>query len=215
MNLDNLPADIFIKRVTYLPFDTVVTLCKTEKYNDYCTSERYSNEWRQIIEDTYKNNVYDYQGKLNKIQKKYPGYNYLVYTEFVKLLDPAVQGMIYYLQNDKTRFDSLSNEQKFFALFLLNKPNEMEKYNKNSRATNNLIKLAKGGKISQQDLDDILYDYYYIGVNFIKALMNKGADIHGHRDLIFKMSQNPDITNFGIEHGADTVFKEGDPNRFY
>ncbi len=109
MNIDylsQLPIDIFIKNITYLPFDSVANICQTNaKLHNYCNNISYNNNWRSLIDDTF-DNIYDYQEKLKEIRLKLDidggVYNYLVYTQLVKVLNPITQLMIYYRQGDKT-----------------------------------------------------------------------------------------------------------------
>ena len=102
--LSQLPIDVFIQQITYLPFNNVVKICSVNtKLHDYCTNPNYNNKWKYLIDNTF-GNIYSYQEKLIEIWKELGigegVYNYLVYTQLVKFLDPITQLMIYYKQHD-------------------------------------------------------------------------------------------------------------------
>ncbi len=118
--LSQLPVDVFIQNITYLPFDDVISVCKTNTtLHNYCSDPKYNNRWRKLIYDTF-GNIYNYQEKLEQIRSNLGlnkgTYNYLVYTHLVKLLDPITQLMIYYRQGDMKSFDDpqYNNTQRFF-----------------------------------------------------------------------------------------------------
>jgi len=126
--MDKLPIELFIKQITYLPFDDVTSLCQTNtKFHEYCTNPKYENSWRLLIKNTFSH-LDDYETNLSELLEKYNGYNYQVYTNFVKLLDPVTQGMIYYKQRDMKSFSKLTKNQKFIALFLLGEKKELYYY---------------------------------------------------------------------------------------
>ena len=57
--LSTLPPPLLISRMSYLPFDDVVSLCTTNaKLHNICSSDRYANEWKALIDDTYGNTQY-------------------------------------------------------------------------------------------------------------------------------------------------------------
>ena len=63
--LSDLPVDLFIKQITYLFFDTVVSVCQINKQSyKYCT--KYDAHWKKLIDDTFSS-VDGYNDKLNKI----------------------------------------------------------------------------------------------------------------------------------------------------
>lgn len=131
--MDNLSSDIFFKEITYLPFDEVKNLCKVNRQMyDYCTNDRYRNQWKSLIDNTFSS-IEGYQEKLDTLLKKYGTYNYFVYTGFVKFLDPITQAMIYYRQGNRQNFEDFTQKQKFLALFLLNKKDEITKYLPNDK----------------------------------------------------------------------------------
>ncbi len=73
MNIDHLsqlPVDVFIKEITYLPFDDVISVCQANTtLHNYCTNSSYNNKWRQLIDNTF-GNIYDYQEKLDQVRKE-------------------------------------------------------------------------------------------------------------------------------------------------
>lgn len=121
----DLPADVFIELLTYLPFQDVISVCQSNsRTRYYCTDVKYNAVWKRLIDSTFKDTFY-YTDNLEKIWKDLGvdvgTYNYLVYTKLVKLLDPITQLRIYYKQGDMESFDSdrFSNKQRFLAYFLL------------------------------------------------------------------------------------------------
>ena len=117
--LSRLPIDIFIQNITYLPFSDVVNICQSnKKIHNYCTHSRYNIRWKALINNTFSQ-VDNYQEKLNKIwldlNVTKNTYNYLVYTQLIKLLDPITQAMIYYRQGDMKFFKKFTKTQKFLA----------------------------------------------------------------------------------------------------
>ena len=130
--MNDQPVDVFLKQITYLPFTGVVSLCSTnKKFNNYCTN--YPNRWQSLIDDTFSH-IYDYQDKLDEIWTKLnmnPGtYNYIVYTNLIKLLDPITQLMIYHKQGDDDMFNSerYTESQRFLTLFLLGDNENIKKH---------------------------------------------------------------------------------------
>lgn len=174
--MDKLPIDLFIQQVTYLPFNDVINLCQTtEKFQDYCTNPKYTNNWRRLIENTFSG-LDDYETNLEELLKKYNGYNYHVYTEFVKLLDPVTQAMIYYKQGDINSFNNFPSTQKFLAMFLLGKKIEMQKYSDLSWYMRFSRILNKDPVISLKDFDEAMRLMVYEGsLTGVKALIKEGA----------------------------------------
>ena len=121
--LSQLPVDLFIQNITYLPFDDIVSVCiANQKLHAYCSDPKYTNHWKKLIDNTFSN-IYDYPNKLKEIWVKLGLnkniYNYLVYTQLVRLLDPITQLMIYYKQGDMKSFDNpkFNDIQRFLAFF--------------------------------------------------------------------------------------------------
>jgi len=126
--MESLPVDLFIQQITYLPFEDVTNLCQVNtKFHEYCTNAKYANNWRLLIKNTFSQ-LDDYETNLEELLKKYGGYNYQVYTNFIKTLDPVTQAMIYYKQGDMKSFSKLTKTQKFLAMFLLGNKEDMIKY---------------------------------------------------------------------------------------
>ncbi len=120
--LSQLSPDVFIQQITYLPFQYVINVCSAnKKLHGFCT--KYNNKWKRLIDNTFKDNIYAYEEKLkelwNKLNMKPDTYNYLVYAQIVKLLEPVTQAMIYYQQGDMESFEKLNEVQQFLAWFLL------------------------------------------------------------------------------------------------
>ena len=48
IDLSQLHVDIFIKEVTYLPFNDVISVCEANKtLHNYCTNPKYNNKWKK------------------------------------------------------------------------------------------------------------------------------------------------------------------------
>lgn len=121
--LSDLPVDLFFQQITYLPYDSVVALCSTnKKFRDLCSG--YENRWKALIFNTFSN-IPDFSERLKGIQKRlFNGedrYNYQVYAQLQANLDVVTLGMIYYKQGDMKSFHELPKQIQFLALFLLNK----------------------------------------------------------------------------------------------
>ena len=133
-SMSQLPVDLFIQQITYLPFHQVTALCTSNtKFHNYCMNPDYSNRWKSLIDNTFSQ-IDNYSELLKEIQNELNlegKYNYLVYVGLIKNLDPLTQLMIYYRQNDMQSFnsDKFTQEQRFLALLLLNrKREELMKY---------------------------------------------------------------------------------------
>ena len=184
--MENLPVEIFIKEITYLSFDTVVSLCNTNlKLNNYCTNSDYKNHWKKLIDDTFSY-IDGYYDKLKQIRTNLElsedVYNYMVYTELIKLLDPITQLMIYYRQNDMKSFDKFTKVQKFLALFLLGKKDVIKKYLPSEHYLP-FIDLLNNQEISKDILNNMLVEMSKEGnILGIKYFEQLGANIHADND---------------------------------
>lgn len=175
--MDELPVDLFIQQITYLPFDDVTNLCQTnKKFHEYCTNPRYEDRWRSLIQNSFSQ-LDDYEDNLNILLKRYNGYNYHVYTNFITLLDPVTQGMIYYKQGDMKSFEKLTRKQKFIVMFFLG--NKKLARNYLMQGYSKYFGLMDGN-YSSSDLDDILKDMITENsLSGLKYLIKKGAVING------------------------------------
>ena len=200
--MESLPVDLFIQQITYLPFDDVTNLCQVNtKFHEYCTNARYANNWRLLIKNTFSQ-LDDYETNLEELLKKYGGYNYQVYTNFVKTLDPVTQAMIYYKQGDMKSFEKLDTIEKFLAMFLLGNKEGMDKYiipksqifwkiiNKNPVLPARELYDAMSTMIQRGSL---------VGVKFLvkeRALVDKNtmihlANIYGKRNIVKYLESLP------------------------
>ncbi len=72
MNIDylsQLPIDLFIEEITYLPFNEVISVCKANKsLHNYCTNSKYNSHWKNLIDNTF-DGIYDYQKYLEDVRK--------------------------------------------------------------------------------------------------------------------------------------------------
>ncbi len=211
--LSQLPIDMFIKNITYLPFDDVISVCSSNRIlHNYCNNPNYNNNWKKLIDDTFKN-IYNYQEKLEQIRNKLNinegVYNYLVYTHLVRLLDAVTQLIIYYRQGDVKSFDDpqFTNVQRFLALFLLNKKDKMMDYLPNGDKYLPFISMLEGHKIDQNILDKMLIEMSKEGsVKGVSMILSKGADIHADNDQALRWASqlgHLEVVKYLVEHGAN------------
>lgn len=105
--LSKLPASLLISRMSYLPFDDVISLCQTNKRLNEICSDKYSNDWKQLIDNTYGNTEY-YQQLIennNGNQEGHIKYDYTLYTQLIHSLDPEIQIEIYRRQGDVKSYE--------------------------------------------------------------------------------------------------------------
>ena len=75
--------------MSYMPFSDVISICRTDKkLHNICTSEKYKVYWKNMINNTYGNNIY-----YNDFVKNNPDikYNYILYTKLIDSLDLDTQ----------------------------------------------------------------------------------------------------------------------------
>lgn len=171
--MEELPIDLFIQQITYLPFNNVTTLCQSnQKFHRYCTDPKYSDRWRRLIEDTFSNSE-GYLENLKLLLDRFGEYNYHVYTNFVKLLDPITQGMIYYKQKDIDSFNNLTDRQRVLVLFLLGDIKQM----KNSfPKAQDYLDLLEGKPMRLSALNRILVTMIDEGsIAGVKFMLNQGV----------------------------------------
>ncbi len=211
-HLSRLPVDVFIKEITYLPFDNVIAICTSNTtLHNYCTDVKYNNKWRKLIDDTF-GGIYNYQKHLEDIREKLNVgegvYNYLVYSHLVKVLDPITQLMIYYRQGDMDSFDSpnYNNNQRFLALFLLNRKNKMKNYLPDDDYLS-FISMLEGQKIDQNILNNMLVEMAKEGsVQGVFMMSSKGANIHAEDDNALRWASQLgqlEVVRYLIENKAD------------
>lgn len=223
--LTNLPIDLFIYQLSYLHFDDVINICQLNtKFYSYGSDSKYNNKWKQLIDNTYSN-IYNYEYYLNKIWSKlrlhHNRYNYRVYTKLINILDPITQLMIYYQQNDIKSFNLIkdddsnhdvknernNDEQKFLALFLLNKPLEMMKYDKDYPYGSTYVDLLRGYNVSTNHINEMFIDM--VSNNNIKGaemFIRKGANIHVWDDYALRYAsrnKNIEMVKYLVENGAN------------
>ncbi len=210
-HLSRLPVDVFIKEITYLPFDDVISVCKSNTtLHNYCTNSSYNNKWRQLIDNTFSS-IHNYQEKLDQVRNKLNlndgTYNYLVYSYLVRLLDPITQLMIYYKQGDIKSFDDpqYNNTQKFLALFLLCERDKIMNYLPAQKYVP-FINMIDGDKIDQNILNWMLIEMAGRGsVKGVSMMLSKGADIHEEDDwaLRWASARHLEVVKYLVEQGAD------------
>ncbi len=105
--MEELPIDVFIQEITYLPFTDVISLCSVNsKLHDYCTNIKYNNNWKTLIDNTYSS-VPGYLHMLELVWNRYGQrniYNYMIYTDLIKTLNADTRLTIYYRQGDMKSF---------------------------------------------------------------------------------------------------------------
>ena len=207
--MENLPIDLFIKEITYLPFDTVVSICQlNSKLHSYCNN--YTTQWKKLIDDTFKS-VDGYNDKLHLIWKDLDyndgKYDYLVYTQLVKYLDPITQLMIYYRQGDMKSFNTYKKEQQFLALFLLNKKDIIMNYYLPNENYLPFVNLLNGNDISKHELNGMLYQMVIQGsLKGVKYFQQKGVNIHSGDDWALKLASKNgqlEVVKYLVSEGAD------------
>ena len=210
-HLSQLPVDVFIQEITYLPFQDVVNVCSANvKLRAFCNDPTYNTKWKALINNTFKDSVYSYDDKLKELWKKLntepETYNYLVYTRLVKLLDPITQAMIYYKQKDLESFEQLTQVQKFLALFLLGNMDKISEYLPNDNYVP-FISMLSGDKIDQNILNKMLIEMAKEGnMKGLKYFEEKRADIHGGNDRALVLaSENGhlEVVKYLVEQGAN------------
>lgn len=207
--------DTFMQIVTFLPFEDVKSLCMSNsQYRQYCTSDRYRSHWKLLIDNAFSD-VDDYENKLRKISNDLMyddvKYNYLVYTQLVKTLDPVTQLIIYYRQNDPL-FNSpkYDNTQRALAMLLLKNYNEMEKFldgkisfDKNTPPRSMIRIFATAGYLPgvkglyNKYKDNKITFYMY---PFVDAILNDRMDV-----IKYYLSEEPEMVNTVM----NTVLKHG------
>ena len=219
--LSELPIDIFIKHITYLPRDDVISLCSINKklYN-YCTN--YNIQWKALINNTFSS-LPNYNKKLIQIWKdlgyKEDKYDYLIYTELlIELLDPITQGMIYFKQKDLKSFHKLKKEEQYLALFLLGQKDIIKEYlpvGYNQPYNDLFIDHLNGKKDSPLDLSIMLLEMAgYGSLQGFKYFERLGADIHIFKDYsLIRASRGGhlDIVKHLVEKGANIHTNENEP----
>ncbi len=209
--LSQLSPDLFIEQITHLPFRDVVKVCNlNRKLRGYCNLPQYNTRWKALTNRAFENVIYNYDNKLIELWKelniKPNTYNYLVYTQLVKLLDPVTQGMIYYRQGDMELFEQLTEEQKFLAMFLLGQNDKIKLYLPRDYYLP-FVRMLNGDKVNQDDLDMMLRTMASEGnMKGLKYFEKKGANLHALDDEAMReASSNGQLVTvkYLIEHGAN------------
>ena len=216
--LSQLPVDLFIQQITYLPFRDVVSVCSAnQKLRSFCNDPQYNTKWKALINNTFQEHIDGYTDKLNelwnKLKIKPDTYNYLVYTQLVKLLDPVTQAMIYYRQGDMESFEQLTQVQKFLAMFLLNNKDKISEY---LPADGYLpfISMLSGDKPDQNILNKMLIEMAKEGnMKGLKYFEEKGANIISEDDRALKWASSEghlDIVKYLVKHEANVHAHDDD-----
>ena len=189
--------------MTYLPFKDVKALCISNKSSlDYCTNPKYNNNWKKVIDDTYKN-VPLYKDKLkslwNALGLPSDTYNYQIYTKMLDMLDSITKKMIYWKQGDLDAFndkDKYKNQNlpdwmmvteneddindRFLAFFLLGKIDKMKEYIDQGKVGiefKDYLDIAKGGKGDEYSLNNLYLLFADAGnLRGVKYMLDKGAE---------------------------------------
>lgn len=209
--LSNLPVELFVETITYLPFSEVISVCNVnKKTHNYCTDNKYNAHWKRLIDYTF-GSVYGYETMVEDIQRQLGligTYNYLIYVNLVKKLDHITQLMIYYRQNDMDNFNDpkFTKTQKFLALFLLNDINNIEKYLPDKYYLK-FINIMKGNKVSKKDINNMLAIMAINGnVLGIKYFQKLGGDIHFGQEHALRFASirgHLNAVKYLVENGAN------------
>ena len=205
--LEKLDPDLFLQYITYLPFNDVISVCTSSVIlHKYCHDEKYRSKWKSLIDNTFSR-IYNYPEKLKEIQRiTKSDYNYLVYTQLVNLLDPITKLMIYYRQGDMKSFEEGTKEQKFLALFLLNKKDIIKDYLPYAEWTP-FIDFLNGGNISQDDRGMMLAAFALEGnIQGIQLMEKHGAEIGYNNNIPLRAAvryNQLDVVKYLISRGAD------------
>lgn len=231
--MERLTSDLLAKEITYLSFRDVVSLCQTEKrLHSFCMAETKRDKliWKNLIQNAFSH-IPNYSDKIKQLSEKYCSvnsntdsntsedgtrecYNYLVYVNFVKLLDPVTQALIYYRQNDTDSLNQLSKEVKYYASFLLGNMREMMKNTPESlgRGVDMLmLKLFSGRTLGQNDqrfLNTLAFSMISKGyLPMVKYLIEEhGFDIHRDSDRAIMEAAgygHLDLVKYLISKGAN------------
>ena len=226
-HLSQLSPDLFIQQITYLPFEEVIVLCTSNKtLHSYCTDPRYSNKWKRLIDTTF-GNIHNYSEILNQIQSdlnpENPSniYNYLVYTQLVKKLDPLTQLMIYYRQKDMKSFDKFPRYQQYLALFLLGEKDAMMNYfletedQEDKTRYLGYIELMDKKPIPQRVLDSMTLEMIRNGnLQGVIMLEKLGGNIHSNANSgVYEAAMNGylEVVKYLVRKGARVDALNGAP----
>ena len=205
---EKIPVDIFLKTITYLPFGDVISACSTDqKFYSYCNDPNYNIRWKILIDNTFIH-IYEYYHKLEKLWKELgyekDTYNYMVYTQLVKLLDPITQLMIYHKQKDLESFNDpkFNGLERFLAMYLLNNVEGMEKYLPSCD-----FKIFLRDHPSLNNLNEMLTSMAAHGSPLgVKLLLDRGANIHAQNDQALRWASEreyPEVVQLLLDRGAD------------
>lgn len=208
MNLTDQPAEIFIQQLTYLPFKDVISACQTNARSlNYCTHPQYNEIWKQLIDNTFESS-FDYVGILEKVWQDLHvpdnTYNYLVYTNLIKYLDPVTQLRIYYKQGDMKSFNShrYKTPQRFIAYYLVGDIDAAKKL----KVVRILSKLLDG-RLSQLDKNIIMILMAEKGSPLgVSLMVEKGANVRASKNEALQRASsrgNLNVVKYLLEHGAD------------
>lgn len=214
------PIDIFMQEVTYLPFATVQSICQTNRqFRDYCLSPNYSSYWKLLIENTYRDTLYQYSEKVKELQEELTAaadrnepdledqYNYLIYVKLSQFLDPVTQVMILLKQGDTIPKEKFTQEQIFLANFLLgNKTSAPRGY----QAFNDILNRKE---VSQNSLDRAMSLMASEGnIRGIRLLQGLGADVLSDNRALEWAAQygHLEAVKYLLDQGVDVNIHNGE-----
>lgn len=212
--MDEVPVDIAIKQMTYLPISEVNNICVlNKKYHSYCTDPKYNSRWKLLIDNTYSS-IDNYQEKLNEIWNKLglpPNtYNYKVYTHLIHTLDKITQSMIYYKQGDHQSFDKLSQTEKFLSMFMLGNK-DLINYLPN-HYYQPFVDMLNGKSIPEDTLNKMLLEMtFHDNLAGVKYFKTRGSTLSDQEILmkIFNrksMVDSTNVLNYLNNRGADIYY---------
>lgn len=248
MNLEAIMDDLLGKIITNLSFEDVLALCGTsKKFRDFGkgVKPRQSLFWKSLIEKTFCKDPY-YQDHLEQLQKKYckednvggnRKYNYLIWVQFMNLLDPITKAYVYTNQGREKDLDKLCpngsrvrfGEWRQQVLnFLLNRPVPDDKVGWT------IVTAARWGHLdvvkylTEEKGEKYVDGSRHVSLRYaarcghlkvVKYLVGKGIDClfytaladsvcDGHLDVVkYLVKQGSDINRFGGEVLRDAVIR--------
>ena len=199
--LTELPVDLFFHQLSYLPFRDVISVCSCNTtFHNYGLNPRFLTKWKALINKSYTDVDPSVLSDLHQ-------WNYLVYTQLIHKLDPISQLMVYYRLSDGESLNDrrFTKEQRFLALFLLNKKELSEMLP--SHHYQPFIDMLNGQPISQDILNKMAREFAMQGnMKGLLMMKDRGADIHDDYDRALQLACREgrlSVVKYLVEQGAD------------
>ena len=199
--LSGLPVDLFFHQLSYLPFTDVISVCSCNTtFHNYGLNPRFLTKWKALINKTYSDVDPSVLSDLSK-------YNYLVYTQLINKVDPISQLMVYYRLSDKSwNNQKFNKEQRFLALFLLNKKIEIADMLP-SHHYQPFVDMLNGQSVSQDFLNKMAREMAMQGnMKGLLMMKERGADVRDDYDRALQLACREDrlsVVKYLVTQGAD------------